>query len=1147
MRRLNIRSMYIAQLQLKGFKSFGGGHDIVLSPGLTCIVGPNGSGKSNLLDAMRWVLAEGAPSDLRISRQTDLLFQGSASLPQCREAEVCVKLLSGKDTCLIRRKIDREGAALLTVNGSRMRLQELDQVKREWGLEGVRFAFIGQGEISEIIQQRPLQRRMLLEGLFGIDLYRKKREEAVDRLGRAEEELQRIATLLSELEARREEIAPMVEKAGKAQAILTALEEQKRVYYWLRRERSESALHALGIRISLLGREQSTHAFWSMGWNRRKELLERSIAIVQKEMDSCREEGGKASRALQEALRQAASLASALRRDKDQIRLATKEQARKNEALILLEAEEARQRSLSESLASELAEKKALLEALTIERQKKRLEIEKRKAHWKVLSRRKAEQEAEIDAVKARLATLGRQAAGLKDEWRLIEAEGNNLKQSFSEAEALLEKAAGESAAAVESHSAAFAVSQKTAAEITLLRKQENRLASELESVSQKLEGQVLPRPVQFLVAASRLGRLDASPLPFIEAFECPPRFEKAIECYLGARQFWLLVKDMGEARLCIERLRQAGAGRATFLPLERCRSRNSSRRAFDFRKEEGALGWATEILGVEENWKKAVEHLLGDLLLVEDYQNAARLVRLHQGVAVATLDGEVFMPGGSVSGGSQKGGPGGIELRRRTKQLEVSLEGIQGEITRLQSALSEAENLEIKTAREKDETSRKLREAEEEFRLLEVGKARVEREASRLLELLERTRSALSQSGKTFQEAVLELQQTHTLLRSMENPADELAEAESLSSLETEVLLAEERQRGFLELLGRVLKEKAALVESLGQADEEMTTRRRTVERLISDLAGLGKEYFSFWEKRKEWLSLENALAERSARDGKDLVRVVAREGRAQEASRRCLTRLGELKNEIMEAENSLAELIGEWDDKYPYPGGGTCEETDLEEVKKAMRNAEKALRGMGTVEMGVLSEESSLRERTSFLAVQSADVREGISTLQGFISDTDRQASRVFKVAMEGIDRRFDTLFQRLFGGGEAHLEIDGEAGGWDAGVEVTARPPGKRPQGLAQLSGGEQSLTAIALLFAAMEEAHVPIAVLDEADAALDEVNLRRYVDLAGEYSRDLQILAMTHRRTTMEKASVLYGITLSEPGLSQVVGVRMEDWA
>ena len=205
--------MYIAQLRLKGFKSFGGEHELSLSPGLTCVVGPNGSGKSNLLDAMRWALGEGAPSDLRITRQTDLLFQGSSSFPPGSEAEVALKLLSGKESCMIKRRVDRDGIASLHANGARLRLQDLDQVKRDWGLEGIRFAFIGQGEIAEIIQQKPLQRRMLLEGLFGIDLYRKKREEAVDRLEKAEEELLRLSTLLSELSARREEIAPMVEKA----------------------------------------------------------------------------------------------------------------------------------------------------------------------------------------------------------------------------------------------------------------------------------------------------------------------------------------------------------------------------------------------------------------------------------------------------------------------------------------------------------------------------------------------------------------------------------------------------------------------------------------------------------------------------------------------------------------------------------------------------------------------------------------------------------------------------------------------------------------------------------------------------------------------------------------------------------------------
>ncbi|MDT8284271.1 MAG: chromosome segregation protein SMC, partial [Thermovirgaceae bacterium] len=172
--------------------------------------------------------------------------------------------------------------------------------------------------------------------------------------------------------------------------------------------------------------------------------------------------------------------------------------------------------------------------------------------------------------------------------------------------------------------------------------------------------------------------------------------------------------------------------------------------------------------------------------------------------------------------------------------------------------------------------------------------------------------------------------------------------------------------------------------------------------------------------------------------------------------------------------------------------------------------------------------------------------DIGGGIDELRRLIDETDRQAGELFTASLKEIDKRFCSLFQRLFGGGEAHLKLSDEGLVWDAGVDVIARPPGKRPQHLAQLSGGEQSLSAISLLFAAMEVAGVPLAVLDEVDASLDEVNLRRFSDLAREYSQSMQLICMTHRRATMERADLMYGVTMSEPGLSQVVGVRLEDW-
>ena len=1139
--------MYIAQLLLKGFKSFGGEHELQLSPGLTCIVGPNGSGKSNLLDAIRWVLGEGAPSELRISRQTDLLFQGSASLFPCKEAEASVRLVSGKKDCRIRRKIDREGNGLLTIDGNRARLQDLDQLKRDWGLEGIRFAFIGQGEISEIIQQKPLQRRMLLEGLFGIDLYRRKREEAVDRLRKAEDELLRLLTLLSELSARRDEIAPMVEKARKAKEVMDLLEDQRRLYYWLRRERSEIALEALKTRREVLIREQARHSFWTAGWMRRKGLLQKELESLQKEMEDCRRRQAAVSSSLQETLRQGAALASSARMNKDQVKTAQADCLAKKETLRVLEREASVQRDLLQSLEAELSRKKAEAIALREDRLLRRQRWEKSEQELRSLTRRRAELQAEEETQRARLAALGRQWASLEAERRGLQEEFSRLETVGAEREAQVLSLVRSAEQAVERHAVAFAATQRTATELARLRKRENQVTQELEGLNQKLDGQVFPKPVQFLIAASRLGRLAVSPVPVIEAFECPGRFEKAIESYLGARQFWLLVRDMEEAGLCIEKLRQSGAGRATFLPLDRCRGGKPARDP-GLTREPGVLGWALDLIVAEKEWKKAIEHLLGDLLVLENYRFASDLVRRLPRLAVATLDGEVFMPGGSISGGAQKTGTGGMEIRRRTKETEALLENLQGEIRRLETELARAEAMEIEASEEKDQAFSARREAEEALRLLHARKDRTEKDIRQLADTERKLKATLSEAGKSLLALVLERRQAEAKIGSLEKEKEKenFLPDEGPTGLETEVLLLEEKQRGTLELLKRVEKEVRGGRESLKTEEARIASRESALEKLFEDLSRLGQNYLALWRTKSGLEEMERTIAGRLEKDQKFLVRVVAREGRAGEASRRCLTRLEELEREILEAENGLAELVTEWEEKFPYPGPGRCGEIDLDEVKRSIRNAEKVLRSMGEVELGVLSEEESLLERTAFLSEQSSDVREGIRSLQGFIAETDREASRVFGNAMDGIDRRFNSLFQRLFGGGEAHLQVEGPQEGWEAGVDFTARPPGKRPQGLAQLSGGEQSLTAIALLFAAMEEARVPIAILDEADAALDEVNLRRYVELAAEYARELQILAMTHRRTTMEKADVLYGVTLSEPGLSQLVGVRMEDW-
>jgi len=428
----------------------------------------------------------------------------------------------------------------------------------------------------------------------------------------------------------------------------------------------------------------------------------------------------------------------------------------------------------------------------------------KREKELSSLTRRRAELQAEEETQKARLAALGRQWASLEAERRGLQEELSRLETAGAEREAQVLSLVGSAELAVERHAEAFALSQRTATELSRLRKKESQVAQELESLNQKLDGQVFPKAVQFLVAASRLGRLAVSPVPVIEAFECPGRFEKAIESYLGARQFWLLVRDMEEAGVCIEKLRQSGAGRAPFLPLERCRGAKPARDP-GLTREPGVLGWALALVVAEKDWEKAIEHLLGDLLVLENYRFASDLLRRRPRLAVATLDGEVFMPGGSISGGAQKTGSGGMEIRRKTKETEALLENLQAEIRRLEAELARAEAVEIEASEEKDRAFSERREAEEALRLLHARRDRTEREIRQLADAEKKLKAGLSETGKCLLALILEKRQAEEKIGTLEQEKENFPPDEGPTGLETEVLLLEEKQRGTLELLKRM------------------------------------------------------------------------------------------------------------------------------------------------------------------------------------------------------------------------------------------------------------------------------------------------------------------------------------------------------
>lgn len=1135
--------MYIGRIQLKGFKSFGGSHEITLSPRFTAIVGPNGSGKSNILDAFRWVLGDGHPGRLRIVRQNDLLFQGSISLAPSRWAEVAIQLGSEKHQCLLRRKLGHDEGSSIFVDGEKVRLVDLEDVKRKWRLEGDRFAFIGQGEVAEVIQQRPLQRRMHLEALFGIDVYRKQREDTSSKLDAAGEETARLLNLRNELANRRETIASMVAVARKARTITDELDRRHSVLYWVRRARSEETLQRLGEEEADMADRSGPLRFWKSGWlgleaeiggrlpllDRKREDGSRRIGDIEKGLEETRRNLFAAATSLKSSIEQAASVKKGIVAEKERISQ--------------LDGELKIKTGEFEQVASAASRKQeSLAEAETEWRERRRVndQLAKQKI---LLVQREAFMESEQERRRARLALAGK---------RILESgretpEARKKVQSISARRAELESRRSvlgdRQTSLAEKRRASEDVCKTLGARLQSIRRSEKETVSTIEDIRDEIQARGYPTPVRHLLSAVRLGRLDANPRVLADVVTCPPEFSCALSSYLGGRMYWLLVKDIDESGVCIDELKKAKGGRATFLSLERARPRKPDR---TITAGGDILGWACDILEIEETWKPCVLHVLGDLLLARTFEVSRDIIRGGARFPVVTLEGDVFQPGGTVSGGSRARETGIFDLRAKLEQHEARLQDVISEKRALEESLVAEETGEKDISAELEKLSLEIKTLNRETaQILEE-----ETVSRRRLEALEKEREDVSREtallGRAIYEGIADIEELRKQLSETGEHRDDAGMLRDLDGKRSEAALAMERQKAAGDILQRIRDEKDRAVARLREHETRLEETARSRDAARFRLEELGKRYFHLWK------DLSGARADWSRSNGEYLAcerkqRLAAK--KLELANHRMGgidVRLAEIRQKRESIRMELSEMRDLWEERYPFPGRDMVDTQDLETIRRNVRNLEKALRKLGDVNMGVLSEEESLAERISFLDEQLDDVGTSMEELRRLLAETDEHAGKLFSTSLTQIDARFCDLFKRLFEGGEAHLRLSEAESIWEAGVEVIARPPGKKPQHLGQLSGGEQSLSAISLLFAAMDVAGAPVAVLDEVDAALDEVNLGRFSELAREYSKSLQIICMTHRRATMERADLMYGVTMSEPGLSQVVGVRPGDW-
>jgi chromosome segregation protein len=1139
----------IEYLRLKGFKSFGTSCEFSFSDGLTAIVGPNGSGKSNILDALRWVLGEGTPSTLRIVRQSDLIFQGSATENPSKEAEVLLRLRQNGDTATLRRQYSTEGGSVLQVDSTKIKLQELSDFKSRFALEGDSFAFIGQGEVSDAIHQRPMERRRHLELLFGIDRYRKRREETCARLETALTEMQRINTLVAELGQRREEIAPEVTVAVEAKGILDNLDNIRRDFYFSKRFSLEKREKELRSQLQSMTEHEDLSVLWKNLWTAAVAAMEEKLrrdgfdegALLAREQELT---GRK------EALRRQAFAAGtrvqALLSDRRNLSV-EKEQTTASLESIRLELEKTEEKETA--LQRELKTKREAFEDVLRRLEESRANAERERLRRQELRDRHAERILSRSQQEARLKALVGSQKQAEEDLKQLSVEKESLTAAVAkngEETANLEKR--HETLALE-HADVYTACQKSLALLQQIKREKVSRQAELDALRENTEASIYPEPTRFLLSAARLGRMKSHPEVMAEAFSCPPEIAPALEAYLGGRQFWLLAHTMEEAQEGIELLKQHRLGRVTYLPLDRCRPRfpDASWRL----PAQGVEGWGIELIAPRSPWEPALQHVLGDLLVVRDYALAGSMVKKGAKFPIVTLEGEVFAPSGTISGGRMRQSGGAISHNQRVTELTLQTDALNRRIKDTEAESSRSEKREQKLAQESEALSAALTRSRSELitaqKALETLNADIQRHEAEK-NSAEMEIAAITEKMTLLDGEIADLAgQLEALSDPLEPEGEEGKAPSAVSSARNEIELTEERLRGTSDILTRIRRERGDLEERLSGVMRDIEAGKSEETKLRDGLSEMGREHLALWRESRALREKLEAERNRLLRAHNRLQRLRRKDQKAEENLTGLRTQTAAVNERLLSVRAEIEQLREMWDEKYPWdPEDAARIAEDARELSGAMRRLERELKALGTYNLGALSEDESLMERIDYLTEQLEDVKTGIEELRRLIDETDSQVETLFSQAMNDIDDRFNALFQRLFGGGEARLMLQEGGALWERGVEIYARPPGKRLQNISQLSGGEQSLTAIAHLFAALEVARMPLAVLDEVDAALDEYNLIRFADLAREYSKRLQLLVMTHRRTTMERADLLYGVTMVEPGLSKIVGIDMDSY-
>ena len=1185
----NSSFMYLKSIEIHGFKSFANKIVFQFHNGITGIVGPNGSGKSNVADAVRWVLGEQRIKQLRGASMQDVIFSGTELRKPLGYAYVAITLDNSDhqlaidyNEVTVARRIYRSGESEYLLNGTPCRLKDVNELFYDTGIGKEGYSIIGQGQIDKILSGKPEERRELFDEAAGIVKFKRRKLAAQKKLEDEQQNLVRVNDILSELE---KQIGPLEKQSETAKIYLKKKEELKTLdvnMFLLENQRLQEQLkdaqekydiasedlentskqyenikeeyEKIEGQITLLDEtiEKNRSALTDTSMLRGK--LEGEINVLKEQIHSARNNEEHLKQRREAVLNEIA----AKNQDKEGI-LSDKGQIDEQVAEIEKKRDEAKAaltavQSCIEELNNQIeGGKNAIIEALNA-----RATIKSKLGRYDTMTEqvniRKAELTSRILRMKSDEAQQEETLKALNDEFEKINEEIRTLNDAVESKEeklTLLRET--------------LADKDKKLRDTQVSYHQEKSRLEALSNLTERYEGyggsvkKVMERKEQEKGIVGVVA----------DIIKVDKKYETAIETALGGNIQNIVTDDEETAKRMIGYLKQTKAGRATFLPLTSITHPQEFKNPESL-KEKGVLGMADELVHVDEKYRNVAKAMLGRIVVVDQVDNAVRIARkFDYGIRMVTLEGELLVPGGAISGGAFKNNSNLLGRRREMEEMEASVKKYLKEVDTLLQEIEDtkAERNKLRLSLEEDKASLQKKFIEQNTARLNVIKAKERKEeaSESSLELKNEEREIESQIQEirlSKEEISRELQDSETLEKQTEGKIKECQvlldekrseESENLAgvnSLEVEVEKMLQQQGFHQQNVDRINTELERSKSELSEIEEGLLGNTKDIEqkenniRQIEETIQASHTSQSDTEKqlqeditKKEELSAKQknffkdreALSEKMAGLDKEVYRLNAQREKLQDMTESQINYMWD------EYEITLSDAAGMRNEEL----------NDLPAMKRDISTLKDQIKKLGDVNVNAIEDYKNLMERYSFLKTQHDDLIEAEKTLEGIITELDTAMRKQFHEKFGEISREFDKVFKEMFGGGKGTLELMEDEDILEAGIRIIAQPPGKKLQNMMQLSGGEKALTAIALLFAIQNLKPSPFCLLDEIEAALDESNVSRFAKYLHKLTRHTQFIVITHRRGTMEQVDRLYGITMQEKGVSTLVSVNLID--